>query len=190
MSTTIKDFGRSSERFGDIPPYYAFPIKFWFKAHMLIPDDVLTWCRENCEGFYKIVAYTHEDSRKKRGSKEFEEKIMYVDKIYLANEADAARIKLTFKVLEQKISRPRMEVVKRPRKTKEEKALSPTSPEGILAATRRHAAAAKAAEKAAEKAAREAKKAAKPATPAPVPKMVGGRKTLIDKSGIVTKVID
>lgn len=64
MSTTLKDFGRHSERFGDIPFYYAFPIKFWFEQHMLIPEDVLTWCRENCTGCYKVVQYTHKDSRK------------------------------------------------------------------------------------------------------------------------------
>jgi hypothetical protein len=148
MSTTIKDFGRHSDRFGDIPFYYGFPIKFWFKSHMLIPDDVLTWCRRNCTGFYKVVAYTHEDSKKKPGTKTFAEKIMYVDKIYLEKEEDAALIKLTFKVLDQKISRPRLEVVKRPRKTAEEKAMNPNSPEAILLATRRHAASLKAAKKA------------------------------------------
>jgi hypothetical protein len=182
MSTTIKDFGRHSERFGDIPPYYIFPIKFWFKSEMLVPDDVLTWCRNNCTGFYKVVAYTHEDSVK--NGKKFAEKIMYVDKIYLASEEDAALIKLTFKVLDQKISRPRMEVVKRPRKTAEEKALNPTSPEAILLATRRHAAAAKASKKAKT----AVKTTTKPKAPAKVPKVTGS-KSVKGKDGIVVHVI-
>lgn len=180
MSTTIKDLGRHNERHGDIPFYYAFPIKFWFKSHMLIPDDVLTWCRENCTGFYKVSAYTHEDSRKKPGTKKFEEKIMYVDKIYLSDEGDAALIKLKFKVLDQKIKRPRLEVVKQPRRTAAEKAMNPTSPEAILAATRRHAAAVKAAAK--------ASKPVKAAAPKAVPK-VKGSKAKTDKNGIVTHVI-
>ncbi len=184
MSTTIKDFGRHSERFGDIPPYYIFPIKFWFKSEMLVPDDVLTWCRNNCTGFYKVVAYTHEDSVKH--GKKFAEKIMYVDKIYLASEDDAALIKLTFKVLDQKISRPRMEVQKRPRRTAEEKAMNPNSPEAILAATRRHAAA----QKAAKKSSAPAKKAAvkKPAAVPKTAKTPTGSKTKFP-NGVVVHVI-
>lgn len=108
MPSTIQDFGRESDRYGNIPFYYAFPIKFWFGQHMIAPDDVLTWCRENCKGFYKVVCYTHEDSVRKKYSRgnEFDEKIMYVDKIYLSSEDDAALIKLTFEVREQQVRRP------------------------------------------------------------------------------------
>lgn len=108
MSTTIKDFGRSSERFGDIGFYYAFPIKFWFGQQMLMPDDVLSWCRENCTGFYKVVCYTHEDSKRVKYSRgnDFENKIMYVDKIYLQNEEDAAILKLSYEVRDQQVKRP------------------------------------------------------------------------------------
>lgn len=154
MSTTIKDFGRHSERFGDISFYYAFPIKFWFQQEMLIPEDVLTWCRDNCTGFYKVVQYTHKDSRKQ--GKDYLEKIMYVDKIYLEKAEDAALIKLTFDVKDQQVKRPRIE--KAPRQPKVPK-FDPTSPEAITAATRKHAA--KAAAKAAKVAAKQAAKKAK-----------------------------
>lgn len=155
MSTTLKDFGRHSERFGDIPFYYAFPIKFWFEQHMLIPEDVLTWCRENCTGCYKVVQYTHKDSRK--NGKDYLEKIMYVDKIYLESMEDAALIKMFFEVKEQQVKRPRIE--KAPRQPKVPK-FDPTSPEAIAAATRKHAA------KHAAKAQKQAAKA-KPAAKQP-----------------------
>ena len=158
MSTTIKDFGRHSERFGDIPFYYAFPIKFWFQQAMLIPEDVLTWCRENCTGCYKVVQYTHEDSRK-NGDK-YLSKIMYVDKIYLADESDAALIKLTFEVKEQQIKRPR--IGKAPRQPKADPKFDPTTPEAIAAATRKHAE---------QHAAKVAKKAAKAKPAAAKPKV-------------------
>ncbi len=107
MSTTIRDFGHSSERYGDIAFYYAFPVKFWFGQSQIAPHDVQTWCRENCTGFYKIVCYTHEDSvRNHDGS--YEDKQIFVDKIYLSDEGDAAMIKLVFDVRDQKVKRPRV----------------------------------------------------------------------------------
>lgn len=151
MTTTIKDFGRHSEKFGDIAFYYAFPIKFWFGQSMLVPEDVLSWCRENCTGYYKVVCYTHEDSVRNKAGK-FDEKIMYVDKIYLNSEDDAAIIKLTFDVREQQVKRPRLRKERAPRVRK---VVNPTSPEAIAEATRKHAA------KMAKKATRASKKAAK-----------------------------
>lgn len=145
MPSTLQDFGRQSERYGNISFFYAFPIKFWFGQSMLVPEDVLTWCRKNCKGYYKVYAYTHEDSV--RHGKTFEEKIMYVDKIYLSSEEDAALIKLTFDVREQKVLRPRLKrkVSRKPRNPEAKKA---TSAEAIAEATRKHAAkAAKAAAK-------------------------------------------
>jgi hypothetical protein len=106
MSTTIKDFGHNSERFGNIGFYYAFPIKFWFGQSMVHPEDVLTWCREHCQGYYKITCYTHEDSVKVGGV--FTEKYVFIDKIYLSSEEDAALIKLMFEVREQQVKRPKM----------------------------------------------------------------------------------
>lgn len=109
MASTIQDFGRCSEQHGNIPFYYAFPIKFWFGQHMVSPDDVLTWCRNNCQGYYKVICYTHEDSvrtKYSRRSNEFDEKIIFVDKIYLSSEDDAAIIKLAFDVREQQVRRP------------------------------------------------------------------------------------
>ena len=67
MSTTIKDFGRHSDKFGDIAHYYAFPIRFWFGNHQLAPDDVLSWLRDNAKGYYKVVCYTHKDSVRVKG---------------------------------------------------------------------------------------------------------------------------
>lgn len=120
MPSTIQDFGRESARYGNIPFYYAFPIKFWFGQHMIVPEDVLTWCRNNCQGFYKVVCYTHEDSVRTHGTtNEYDQKLMYVDKIYLSSEDDAALIKLTFDVRAQQMKRPCKikRIVRRKRKT-------------------------------------------------------------------------
>lgn len=138
MTTTLHDFGRGSERFGDIPFYYAFPIKLWFGQNMTVPDDVLTWCRANCQGVYKVRCYTHEDSKRDPKTRKFSEKIMYADAVFLANEADAALIKLTFDVRETTVKRPKLET-ERAARVPRGKILNPTSPEGIAEATRRHA---------------------------------------------------
>lgn len=109
-TTTLKDHGRSRE---DIPFYYAFPFKFWFRESMIKPEDVQTWCQKNCAGWYKIVSYTHEDSVRKKYSRtnEFEEKIIFIDKIYLSDESDALAIQLAFDVSDKQIVR--MEKLKR-----------------------------------------------------------------------------
>lgn len=113
MATTLGDYGRESERFGDIPFYYGFPFRFWFGEHQIQPDDVETWCRENCIGYYKTVTYTHKTSvRLRNGS--YDTKIVFVDKIYLADEADALRIKLSFDVKETVVKR--IEKIKQKRK--------------------------------------------------------------------------
>lgn len=152
MPSTLQDFGRQSARYGDIAYYYAFPIKFWFGQSMLVPEDVLTWCRDNCKGYYKVVCYTHEDSVRKGRSKDFEEKIMYVDKIYLSSDEDAALIKLTFDVREQQVKRPKLE--RKVRRTKKaDKPVSASSKEAVAEATRKHA------QKAAKAATKKAKKA-------------------------------
>jgi hypothetical protein len=99
MPTTLSDFGRDSEKHGDIPFYYAFPIKFYFGNSQLEPDDVLTWCRENTSGYYKVVCYTHKSSvRNKHDPRKFDKKVLYVDKIYLSDNKDATYIKLAYKV--------------------------------------------------------------------------------------------
>ena len=104
-TTTLKDYGRSSERHGDIPFYYGFPFRFWFGEHQLAPEDVETWCRENCLGYYKTVSYTHKNSIRLRNGK-FDTKVIFVDKIYLGDETDAMRIKLAFSVKDTVIKRP------------------------------------------------------------------------------------
>jgi hypothetical protein len=139
MSTTLHDHGRTSERFGDIAHFYAFPYKFWFRYSMMVPEDVATWCRENCTGYYKVYCYTHEDSVRGKDGK-YKEKIMYVDRIFLQDEGDAALIKLAFKVSDQQVSRPKLTIERKPRAKRDPNAPLPTSPEGIAAATRRHAA--------------------------------------------------
>lgn len=138
MPSTIQDFGRSSARYGNIAFYYAFPIKFWFGQSMLMPEDVLTWCRANCKGYYKVTCYTHEDSVRK--GRAFLEKIMYVDKIYLSSEEDAAAIQKVFTVKTSQVKRPKLKRKVRRHGKAEQKVVSPTSAEGIAAATRKHAA--------------------------------------------------
>lgn len=109
MSTTLRDYGRHSEKHGDIPYYYGFPIRFYFGQHMIAPEDVETWCRENAVGYYKISSYTHESSKRvSPRSREFAEKIVYVDKIYLSEPADAVAIKLMFDVREERVLRPKL----------------------------------------------------------------------------------
>jgi hypothetical protein len=118
MSTTIKDYGRHSEKFGDIAHYYAFPIRFWFGNSQLAPDDVLTWLRSNAKGYYKVVCYTHKDSTRVKGRpSEFENKVIYVDKVYLADEMDAAKIKLAFDVRDVQVKRPRLKARRKKVKT-------------------------------------------------------------------------
>jgi len=104
MPSTLSEFGRRSERYGDIAFFYAFPIKFWFGQSMIQPEDVLSWCKENCKGFFKVVCYTHEDSTREKDGR-VTNKVIYVDKIYLSSEEDAAMIKLTFDVRDQKVKR-------------------------------------------------------------------------------------
>ena len=109
MPTTLSDIGRTSATHGDIPYYYAFPIKFFFGDNQLQPDDVLTWCRENCKGYYKVVCYTHMSSQRSMANpSKFDNKVIYVDKIYLSEPRDATYIKLAYKVTKTWIKRPRM----------------------------------------------------------------------------------
>jgi len=106
MPTTLSDFGRESEKHGNIPFYYAFPVKFYFGNSQLEPDDVLTWCRENCSGYYKVVCYTHKSSkRNKNNPRKFDKKVLYVDKIYLSEMKDATYIKLAYSVTSTVIRR-------------------------------------------------------------------------------------
>jgi hypothetical protein len=135
MASTLSDFGRTSERYGDIAFYYAFPVKLWFQQSMLVPEDVLTWCRENCTGFYKVTAYTHEDSVR-IGKNEYDTKIMYVDKIYLSSEDDAVIIKMMFEVKDHQVKRPKLKRVPRSKRT----AIRGDDPAAIEEATRNHAA--------------------------------------------------
>jgi len=117
MTTTLQDYGRTSEKFGEIPYYCAYPIRLWIAEHQVKPEDVETWCRENCTGLYRVVTYTHKDSVRKKYSRtgEFDVKIVYVDKVYLASEDDATLIKLTYQVKDTKIMRPRLAPKRRKR---------------------------------------------------------------------------
>lgn len=108
MSTTIKDFGRSSERFGDIPFYYGFEHRFWIGQHDIMPNDVLSWCRENCKDYYKVTCYTHKDSKRLGKTREFYEKVIFVDKVYLASAEDAEAMKAVFDIRSERIKRPRV----------------------------------------------------------------------------------
>ena len=106
--TTIQDYGRRSEQFGMIPYFYAFPYKFWFQEHQIAPDDVATWCFENCIGYYKIVCYTHENSvRDPKDPRKWLHQVVYVDKVYLSDDHDAVTMRLTFSILDVKVRRPR-----------------------------------------------------------------------------------
>lgn len=116
MTTTLRDYGRVSEKHGEIGYYYAFPIRFYVAQHMVAPEDVHTWCRENCQGYYKITGYTHESSKRvSPNSPELAERVVYVDKIYLSDESDATMIKLAFDVKETKVLRPRLKRLRRKR---------------------------------------------------------------------------
>ncbi len=116
-ATTLADFGRNSPRFEQIPFYYAFPFRFYFGENQLLPEDVLTWCRANASGYYKIACYTHEKSKRDE-SGNYVEKYVYVDKIYLQSDDDATLIKMTFDVKETKVMRPKMPRKNKPRTIK------------------------------------------------------------------------
>jgi hypothetical protein len=118
-TTTLKDYGRHSAKHGDIPFYYGFPFRFWFGEHQLAPEDVETWCKENCVGYYKTVSYTHKSSVRLRDGR-FDSKVVFIDKIYLQNEADAMRVKLQFDVKDEVVKRP--ERIKARRKKRAKKA--------------------------------------------------------------------
>lgn len=118
MPTTLGDYGRHSEKFGDISFYYAFAYRFYFGEHQIAPEDVHTWCKENCVGYYKITGYTHESSVRRKRSKEFDSKVVYADKVYLADEKDALRLKLAYDVKETIVKRPRIKRFKSARKAK------------------------------------------------------------------------
>jgi hypothetical protein len=125
MSTTLRDYGRHSEKHGDIAYYYAFPIRFYFGQHMIAPDDVLSWCQENAQGYYKISCYTHENSKRvSPRSRDFAEKFVYVDKIYLSDERDAIAIKLMFDVREERIKRPKLKALRRRQNLKKVKTVA------------------------------------------------------------------
>jgi hypothetical protein len=118
MTTTLGDYGRASEKHGEIAFYYAFPFRFYFGEHQIAPEDVNSWCTENALGYYKVGCYTHKDSiRVKSASgaetREFEKKIVYVDKIYLSDPRDAALIKERFSVKAEKVQRPRLKQIRR-----------------------------------------------------------------------------
>lgn len=71
-----------------------------------MPDDMVTWCRENCEGYYKIVTYTHNTSKRITGSKKFDSKVVFVDKVYLSRDSDAMMLRLSYSVSDVVIRRP------------------------------------------------------------------------------------
>jgi hypothetical protein len=104
-TTTLKDYGRHSERHGDIPFYYGFPFRLYFGEHQIAPEDVETWCRENCVGYYKTSSYTHKSSVRLRNGT-YDTKVVFIDKIYLQEEGDVARIRLMYDVRDEQVKRP------------------------------------------------------------------------------------
>lgn len=113
MPTTLSDNGRVGKHV-NIPFYYAFPVKQYFRSHQIMPDDVLTWCRENCRGFYKVVSYTHEHSKRDRTNPaKLTKKVVYVDRIYLSELKDAVMIRLIFDVVDTKVKRPKLKTWKK-----------------------------------------------------------------------------
>lgn len=106
MSTTLSDYGRHSDKYGEIGFYYVFPFRFWFGENQIMPNDVQTWCRDNCKGYYRVVAYTHKDSKRVRGK--VVDRVLYADKVYLSDENDAMRIRLQFDVKETVVKRPKL----------------------------------------------------------------------------------
>lgn len=114
MSSTLQDYGRESEKHGEIPFFYGFPFRFWFGQHQIAPEDVNTWCTANAVGYYKVYTYVHKDSKRKHArSKEFENKVVYVDKIYLADPRDAEAIKAAFDVRNERVMHPRMKQLRK-----------------------------------------------------------------------------
>lgn len=105
-TTTLKDYGRMSEEYGNIPYYYAFKYRFYFNQHQIEPDDVATWCKLNCEGYYKIVGYTHISSVRLPNSNKFSTRIAYVDKVYLSEDVDAVCVRLSYDVSDIIVRRP------------------------------------------------------------------------------------
>ena len=103
-NTTLKDYGRGSEQFGNIPYYYVFPYRFFFAGSHVEPEDVRSWCRQNCMGYYRIECYTHKDSVKVNGK--WIEKRIYVDRLFISDQIDAVQIRLKFDVSEVSILRP------------------------------------------------------------------------------------
>lgn len=101
--TTLIDKGRTGER--DIPYFYAFKYRFWMCQSHIQPDDVASWCESQCRGYYKIVGYTHRTSNRNPITGKFDEKVVFVDKVYLSDDVDAVSMRLTFDVLEVKVHR-------------------------------------------------------------------------------------
>lgn len=99
-ATTLSDYGRYSEKYGEVPFYYTFKIKFYFQDPQVVPDDVQTWCQENCKGYYRVQSYTHKSSTS-------DHPVRYCEKVYLQEEQDAMIIKLMFNVSEQWIKLPK-----------------------------------------------------------------------------------
>ncbi|MNK57784.1 hypothetical protein D3C87_768480 [compost metagenome] len=120
MTSTLQDFGRQSEKHGEIPFFYGFPFRFWFGQHQIAPEDVNSWCTLNAVGYYKVYTYVHKDSKRvSPRSKVFESKVVYVDKIYLQDPRDAAAIKEAFDVRSEKVMHPRMKALRK-RKAKKD----------------------------------------------------------------------
>jgi hypothetical protein len=117
MPTTLSDEGRLGKH-GQIPFYYAFPFRFYFAESQIAPDDVLSWCQEHCNGYYKVASYTHRSSvRSAANPSQYDNKVVYIDRIFLSSENDAIRIKLTFNVKTVKVMRPKIEPLKRNRRS-------------------------------------------------------------------------
>lgn len=122
-TTTLKDHGRESEKHGFIPYFNWATFKLHFNENQISPDDVESWCVENCQGLYRTQTYIHKDSKRVFvdgvETKQFEEKIIYIDKVYLNDPRDVVAIKLMWDIMEltqidEPPSRPRIKrIVKR-----------------------------------------------------------------------------
>lgn len=114
MATTISVHGHDSELFPDIPFYYAFKYRLYFGSHQIAPDDIETWAKEYCTGYFRTRCYTHESSKRDPQTGFITEKVVYADCIYLQKEADAATVRLAFEdVKEIRIKRPKLPRLRR-----------------------------------------------------------------------------
>lgn len=103
--TTLRDYGRRSEKYGKIPFHNVYNYRFYVTGHNIPPHDVWTWCKECCEGLYRIDTYTHASSVRDNTTGKWVNRVRYVDKVYIERDCDAVTLRLTFDVSEVTVMR-------------------------------------------------------------------------------------